>query len=275
MTEAAGQSYQERILRVLLHIQLNLDHQLDLEELARVACFSPFHFHRIFRAIVGETVMEHVRRLRLEHAAQRLRFSDRPVIDLALDAGYESHEAFTRAFSARFGLSPSSYRKMRRPVPADPPADVRLERFGPQRVAFLRHIGTYDQAAATWQKLMSWAVPRGLLGPSFLMLGIVHDAPEVTPEAKLRYDASLAVPDTVQPEGEIGVQEVAASEYAVLTHMGPYTTLPETYDRLFGDWLPLSSREPASLPAFERYWNSPYDTAPEDLRTDIYLPLLP
>ena len=119
------------------------------------------------------------------------------------------------------------------------------------------------------------AVPRGLLGPSFLMLGIVHDAPDITSEDKLRYDAALAVQDNVQPEGEIGIQEVPASEYAVLTHIGPYTTLPDTYDRLFGDWLPSSDREPASLPAFERYWNSPYDTAPDSLRTDIYVPLIP
>src|SRR6266853_3843414 len=110
----AGQSYQERVLRVLLHIQRNLDRPLELEELASVACFSPFHFHRIFRGIVGESVMEYVRRLRLEQAAQKLRFSDSPVIDVALDAGYESHEAFTRAFSARFGLSPSSFRKTRK-----------------------------------------------------------------------------------------------------------------------------------------------------------------
>jgi len=275
MNEGTQQSYQERLLRVLLHIQRNLDQPLELDELAGVAYFSPFHFHRIFRGMVGEPVMEYIRRLRLEQAAQKLRFSDRPVIDVALDAGYESHEAFTRAFSARFGLSPSSYRKTRRPAGDADVSDVRLEDFGPRRIAFLRHVGPYNQVGAVWQQLMMWAGQRGLLGPAPVLLGIVYDAPEVTAEAKLRYDAAVVVDDSVQPEGEIGIQEIARCQYAVIPHTGPYDTIQEDYDRLCGDWLPASGRETASIPAFERYLNTPYDTAPENLRTDIYLPLLP
>jgi AraC family transcriptional regulator len=275
MNEGTQQSYQERLLRVLLHIQGNLDRTLELEELAGVACFSPFHFHRIFRGMTGEPVMEYIRRLRLEQAAQKLRFSDRPVIDLALDAGYESHEAFTRAFTTRFGLSPSSYRKTRKTVCSADVPGVRVEDFGPQRVAFVRHVGPYDQVGAAWQQLMMWAGRRGLLGSVPLMLGIVYDAPDVTAEAKLRYDAALAVEDQVQPEGEIGIQEIARAPYAVIKHAGPYNTIQETYDRLCGHWLPSCGREPASIPVFERYLNSPFNAAPQDLRTEIYLPLLP
>ncbi len=272
---AKQQSYQERLLRVLLHIQRNLDQPLELDELAAIACFSPFHFHRIFRGMVGESVMEYVRRLRLEQAAQKLRFSDRPVIDLALDAGYESHEAFTRAFSARFGLSPSSYRKARKTSTSEDVPDVRLEEFGPKRIAFLRHVGPYNQVGPAWQQLMMWAGQRGLLGPTPVLLGVVYDTPDVTAEAKLRYDAAVVVEDSVQPEGEIGIQEIARCQYAVSPYVGPYDSIQQAYDRLCGDWLPASGREPASLPAFERYLNTPYDTAPENLRTAIYLPLLP
>src|SRR5690349_7233525 len=185
MNEGTQQSYQERLLRVLQHIQRNLDRPLELDDLASIACFSPFHFHRIFRGMVGESVMEYVRRLRLEQAAQKLRFSDRPVIDLALDAGYESHEAFTRAFATRFGLSPSSYRKAHKIGPSDDVPDVRLEEFGPKRIAFLRHVGPYNQVGPAWQQLMMWAGRHGLLGPAPMLLGIVYDAPEVTAEANL------------------------------------------------------------------------------------------
>ena len=275
MTEGTRQSYDERLLRVLLHIQRNLDRPLELEELAGIACFSPFHFHRIFRGMVGESVMEYVRRLRLEHAAQKLRFSDRPVIDVALDAGYESHEAFTRAFSARFGLSPSSFRRTRKIEGSGEVPNVRVAEFGPKRIAFLRHVGPYSQVGPTWQRLMMWAGQRGLIGPMPTLLGIVYDAPEVTAEANLRYDAALVVTDDIQPEGEIGIQEIEHCQYAVILHAGPYESIQQTYDRLCGDWLPASGREPASIPAFERYLNSPYDTAPENLRTEIYLPLVP
>ena len=273
--EGTRQSYEERLLRVLLHIQRNLDQPLELEKLAGIACFSPFHFHRIFRGMTGESVMEHVRRLRLEQAAQKLRFSDKQVVEVAFDAGYESHEAFTRAFSARFGLSPTSYRKAQKPAGSADVADVRLEDFGPKRVAFLRHVGPSNEVAPAWQKLMSWAGWRGLIRSAPMLLGIVYDSPDITSEAKLRYDAAMVVGEDVHGEGEIGIQEITAGQYAVLLHIGPYSNINQTYDRLFGDWLPSSGCEPASIPAFERYLNTPYDTAPENLRTDIYVPLLP
>jgi len=100
------ESYTERLLTVLVHIQNHLDEELSLDELAAVAHFSPYHFHRIFRGMVGESVREHLRRLRLERAALRLKHGSEPVTSVAFDAGYESHEAFTRAFAALFGVSP-------------------------------------------------------------------------------------------------------------------------------------------------------------------------
>ena len=102
MKSETQQTYQERILKVLVYIQNHLDETLSLEELAGVAHFSPYHFHRIFRGMVGESLMEHVRRLRLERAAHRLKFTDSPVTRIAFEAGYETHEAFTRAFRALF-----------------------------------------------------------------------------------------------------------------------------------------------------------------------------
>ena len=101
------QDYKRRMLRVLVHIQQHLDEPLALEDLAVLACFSPYHFHRVFKGMVGETLMEHIRRLRLERAASQLILSQKPVTDIAFDAGYESHEAFTRSFHALFGRSPS------------------------------------------------------------------------------------------------------------------------------------------------------------------------
>ena len=69
MKNSTLQDYQERMLRVLVHIQQHLDEELALEALARIACFSPYHFHRIFRGMLGESLQEHVRRLRLQRAA--------------------------------------------------------------------------------------------------------------------------------------------------------------------------------------------------------------
>jgi AraC family transcriptional regulator len=282
MRNGTVESYQERVQRVLAHIQNHLEGPLPLEELAGVAHFSPYHFHRIFRGMVGESVKEHVRRLRLERAARRLRFSAESVTMIALDSGYQAPESFTRAFEAMFGESPSSFRQSSRDftLPAregapGPPLEVRLQRIGPLRLAFFRHIGPYDEVGIAWGKLMSWAGRRGLLGPGMKMLGIVHDDYEITPPETLRYDAALPVDESVQPSGELGIQTLEPREYAIATHRGPYSTSGDTYARLAGEWLPASGRELLTAPALEIYRNSPFSTAPEDLLTDIHLPLAP
>jgi len=102
MRADSEQRYHERILRVQLYIQKHLDEVLSLEELARMACFSPVHFHRIFRGILGESVKEHIRRLRLDRAALQLKGTDEPVTRVAFGAGYQTHESFSRAFRAMF-----------------------------------------------------------------------------------------------------------------------------------------------------------------------------
>src|SRR5260370_39894448 len=109
MRETTIEDYQRRILKVLVHIQNNLDRPFSLEELATIASFSPYHFHRIFRGMVGESVKEHVRRLRLERAAHCLRFTGQPRTDIAFDAGYETHQALTPTFHSMFGASPPEF----------------------------------------------------------------------------------------------------------------------------------------------------------------------
>jgi AraC family transcriptional regulator len=276
------EDYHQRIVRTLVFIQDHLDEEIPLERVAAAAAFSSFHFHRIFRGLVGESLAEHVRRLRLERAALQLRRMDAPVTDIALGAGFESHEAFTRAFRAMFGVPPSEYRatlhygdpmSYQAPDYGEPPV-VEVREVPPTRIVFLRHVGPYSEVGATWMRLMSWAGMQGLLGPGMRMLGVVHDAPEITPPDKLRYDAAVAVSRPVQPQGEFGVMELAGGRYAVTTHRGPYETLSHTYHRLFGAWLPDSGHELRDTPAFEEYLNSPQTAKPEDLLTRIWLPLV-
>jgi AraC family transcriptional regulator len=297
MRSGSRQSYQERILRVLIYIQEHLGDAISLDELAAVACFSPFHFHRIFRGMVGESVMEHIRRLRLERAAHQLRSGGDPVTSIAFAAGYETHEAFTRAFHALFGMSPSRFRQLRRPLSqcrapsgvhyagdgrltrfqpflsGDSPVDVRIEFIPVMTVAFMRHVGPYQDVGATWGKLMSWAGPRGLLGGSSRILGLPLDDPEVTPPEKVRYDACIVVDPGFRPEGEVGLQEVGGGEYAVLTHRGPYRTVGETFALLCGQWLPASGREARSAPPLLIARNDGTGTRPENPAVDVCIPL--
>ena len=291
MKPTTERDYHERIVRTLAFIQEHLDDDLGLEGAASVAAFSSFHFHRIFRGLVGEPFKEYVRRLRLERAARHLKRLDVPVTQIAFEAGFETHESFTRAFGAMFGVPPSEYRAAHKPAPesasgthfddvagyhppgyGDPPP-VEVKELPPMRLVFLRHVGPYDQVGVTWGRLMNWAGMRGLLGPQMRLVGIVHDDPDVTPPDKVRYDAAVAVSRPVEPEGEFGVLDMAGGAYAVLTHRGPYEGLGKAYQRLYGAWLPKSGYELREAPAFEQYLNSPRDTKPEDLLTLIHVPV--
>jgi AraC family transcriptional regulator len=276
-----------------LYIQRHLDEELGLDELASAAAFSRYHFHRIFKALAGESLHDYVRRLRLERAALKLKRADGPIIDIALGAGFETHESFTRAFKDMFKAHPSEYRAAHQAAPDSPsgthwddvsgyrppnygePLPVEVKTLPPFKIVFLRHVGPYSQVGATWGRLMSWAGRRGLLGPQVRMLGIVHDDPEVTPGDKVRYDAAVVVSRPVEPEGEFGVTEIPDGEYAVFTHRGPYESLGETYKRFFGDWLPKNGREVRDAEMFEEYLNSPMNTKPENLVTSIHVPMAP
>jgi AraC family transcriptional regulator len=291
MKPSTEQDYFERIVRTLVYIQRHLDDELELENVASVAAFSQFHFYRIFRGLVGESLKEYIRRLRLERAALALKQHDGPITEIALSAGFETHEAFTRAFGAMFGVSPSAYRAAHQPAPESAsgahlddvsgyhppeygePLTVEVKELPAFRIVFLRHVGLYSQVGPTWGRLMSWAGMHGLLGAHTRTIGLVHDDPDITPADKVRYDAAVVVNRAVEPEGEFGITEIPGGKYAVFEHRGPYETLGKTYQRFFGGWLPKSGRELRDSEAFEEYLNSPLSARPEDLLTRIHVPL--
>lgn len=299
MTEDTLKDYRERMTRVLVHIDKHLDEPVSLDELARIACFSSFHFHRVFCGMVGETVKAYIRRLRLERAAGLLIYSHWPVTRLAFQAGYETCESFTRAFCAQFGQSPSQYRQQRRPSKTGMPErngrpgaergqrhsflfseersqmSVTIKNIPRRKLAFVRHTGPYAQCGAAWGKLCAWAGPRGLLGPGASFIGVCHDDPDVTAPENIRYDAGITVGEDIDGEGEIGTQYIPEGEYAVVVHCGPYERLSQTYAELMGGWIPEQGREMKLQASLEVYLNSPDNTPPEDLLTEVQVALLP
>jgi AraC family transcriptional regulator len=288
MRASTHESYRQRLLAVLLYIERHLDEDLPLEELAREAHFSPYHFHRIFRGMLGESVKGYVRRLRLERAAMRLAHTSQAVTRIALEAGYETHESFSRAFKVLFGVSPQGYREacrahgagfmtLERFAPQPPSGgnimEVRIERLPAQAVAFMRHVGPYAACGQTWQRLCAWAGPKGLLGARTLFLGVCHDDPEVTAPENIRYDACISLERALTPEGEVGVRDILGGEYAVARHKGPLENLKDSYAWLCGHWAPRSGREIKAAPSVEIYRNDPDSTPPEEILVDICVPL--
>lgn len=150
---------------------------------------------------------------------------------------------------------------------------VTVKNLQPIRVAFMRHIGPYNQVGKIWDRFTMLLGKEGLLGSAPQFIGISLDDPAVTPPDKTRYDACVAVDAKFRASGEIGVQVIPGGDYAVLTHFGPYEKLGQSYARLLGQWLPRSGRRLRATPCLELYFNSPENTDPEDLVTDIHAPL--
>jgi AraC family transcriptional regulator len=284
MSEPAFRSdYSVRLARVITWLTEHLDDTLDLARLADVACMSPYHFHRIYHALQGETVAATVRRLRLHRAGVELIAGSLPVRRIARRAGYGSQEAFTRAFKAAYRTPPARYRASFVPIPTPTATEGAMQtttayqatiRETPLlRVAALEHSGDYGQIGGTFQRLAAMAAGQGLLGVGTRYFGIYYDDPAATPTRSLRAEACLTVPSHWEPKGELKLLEIRGGRYSVVLHVGPFAELGRAYSWLFGEWLPGSGQEADDAPCVEEYLNDPRAVLPAELRTEVWLPL--
>ena len=302
--------YVARINRVIDFVEAHLHEELSLERLAHVACFSPFHFHRIFSAMMGETLQRFIQRLRLERAAsQLLTHEKRSVTEIALDTGFASSATFARAFKSEFGMSATDWRKTdpadrkmsktdrnsgKEPFGAPPyldategratmtnalKAQVEVKELTPQRIAYLRHVGPYqgdtELFGQLFGKLAMWAGPRGLLGPSATFVSVYHDDPGITDQSKLRTSVGVTVGDDVDVDGEIGAMVMAGGKYACARFRIDADQYAAAWAALMGGWLPDSGYQPSDGPPMERYLNQP-DQDPEGKHeVEICVPVKP
>ncbi|HOX77182.1 MAG TPA: AraC family transcriptional regulator [Bacteroidales bacterium] len=276
--------YFERINKVLVYIDRNLGEKMDLEMLASMAHFSPFHFHKIMRAYLRESLGSYIIRVRLDTAASLLIYSREPVSDIAYRIGYDTPAAFTKAFQKRFGTSPSDYRQNKGSLRLE---KVELSTFNfkamnlkpkikeikPIPVVYVHAIGDYNNVGPAWEKLAKFMKEKKLFSFGMDFIGVSYDDPSVTETEKLRYDACVTVKKEIRPEGEVGYKVLEGGLYAIFRHTGPYENFSKTYDQIYLNWLPESGYELRNEPPLEFYLNDPDRTLPENLKTDIYVPV--
>lgn len=245
--------YSSRINKVIDYINLNLSEELTLERLAGVANFSPYHFHRVFHTMAGETLNSYINRLRLERSAHKLRWNiNLSITEIALECGFSSSSAFTRAFKAYFNLSPTDYRVQfhknysyhtspvseHTPGTGSPeiqdhslepalyarlrgfPFNARVELLPAYHVAYIRLVGfqenTYNEnIAETFKRLEMWLRARDLFCPETLCIGLTYDDTEITQPDRCRYLCCFTVPPEAKPEGEVGIQDTPSGKYVV------------------------------------------------------------
>ena len=275
MDEDMLDRWRRRFERAASLLSGRLDDPPSLAELASAAAVSPFHFHRIWRALTRETIGQTILRLRMEASLELLLVKDASVTETATAIGFGTPQSFARAFRRHTGLTPSEHRNSQSSVAKKDAADMKVavDRRGEIMVVVLRREGkAYTDLNATFGEVWSWAEATDTLQHLQGIYGIPLDDPASVPVDKLRYDAGLALGVTSAPE-PFRVLRLPAGEFACLRHFGSYDGLEAATQYVVSEWLLSSGREPADFPVFHNFINDPDQTPVDELITDILLPL--
>ncbi|MBL8754577.1 MAG: helix-turn-helix domain-containing protein [Planctomycetes bacterium] len=291
--------YVARVNRAIDHVVTNLAGDVSLAAVAQAAHFSPFHFHRVWKSLLGETLGQFVKRQRLERALHLMSHDRaRTLTDVAFACGFASSSDFSRSFKQRFGVAPrafdlDAFRKSRRaeferahaaadgtprfttlPAGANPDGfAVTLRDLPPRTVAYVRVLDPFrslEVVADAYEHLRQWAEPRGYADRQWL--GYMWDEPEIVAMADCRYDAALVV-DDVRPSGRIGRLEFPAMRVAEVRIAGDIALEVRALDWLYGTWLPRSGYVPDDQPAFEAWLGRPFAHGVEHFTIACQLPV--
>jgi len=291
--------YQERVNRVLDHIGQHLDGDLSLTHLAGIGCFSPFHFHRIFQAVTGETLNTHVRRVRLERAALLMKTSPRKrITEVAIEAGFAGASEFSRAFKSHFGKAPSawdrrtplenskickapeglSYYSLEELENWGANVEVHVTRFGGFRYVYNRIFAPYGNSKLVdaYQALIQWLADRGTSYQDVTFIGMSLDDPSVTPSENCRYDMGVAFPPgTALPDSPSGltIRDLQPQDVASIHCVGDLGQVDRAWHYLYRVWLPSVAYEPADLPAMEVFVRLPEEIGWETFDLKAVIPV--
>lgn len=284
---------QMRINEMILYVQEHLEQRMTLEKLASVAGYSPFHIHRIFHAYVGETLGDFIQRLRMGRAVDALLRSQQSITDIAIQSGYQTPAAFTKAFRQLFQTTPSQVRKTgQRPEIVFNPLETIPELRRSKMEAEIRVLPTKKVLTVTRKGLIdknfnkaahdAFTVLTRFISTNRIWnsleegcLGICPDDGVEVPPEESRYIAGYFLKEGAQvwARGEVVEMEMPAGKVAVFFHKGPYETLWQTWNKIYRDWLPTSGEQLRDAYPYEVYVNEKGKVPTEELITEIYVPI--
>lgn len=294
MNTDAADAYRSRFRKVLDHIDAHLDADLSLDRLSAVAAFSKYHFQRQFSELFGIGVHKYVQLVRMKRAGYALAFRDQSrITDIALASGYESHEAFSRAFKKVVGQTPSEFRE--RPEwdpwyatyqrvtelrsehmkPSHRSENVSIVDFAATRIAVLEHHGDPARIGDTIRTFIAWRKQYGSPPSVSATFNLFYGGdPDDTEPQEFRLDVCAAIDEPLAPNA-FGVVErtIPAGRCAVLRHVGSDDTLAQTMRYLYATWLPASGEELRDFPLFAQRVRFFPDVPEHEAITDVFLPL--
>jgi len=278
--------YYERINKVLFYVNNHLNENLDLEKLAGISNFSVFHFHRIMKAYLNESLWSYIVRLRLDTAARLLKITENPVNDIAYSIGYESPSSFNKAFKKRFNVTPKEFRESKGFFNANgtfimPSKELVFLKLKPKikiikekELIYIQTKGLFSEnIGEAWTKLTKFISEYKLWTFNTEFLGVGYDSPQITERENCRYEACITVRKPVKPHGEIGYKTLPGGKYAIFRYKGPYENFDAVYGEIFNVWYPESGEMLRNVPSFEKYLTNPGKVKPENNITEIYIPI--
>ena len=275
--------YQKRVRTVIEHIHENPGAALTSDALAEVAHLSPYHWHRIYKSITGESAAATVKRCRMHTAAATLLRTDKPVVEVGASVGFPDVHSFTRTFKSHYGVAPGQFRSARAEVVEDVVDDTGIENLAYEKVKIVEsperrlvglwHYGDFMTIGVTFEKVMAQCAMAGLMSEQTQTIGVYFSDPDCVPEKHLRSFAGVVVARDVNTPDTLENYNTCAGNFAVLTHQGPYALLAQGYHWLYSNWLPASNKMVRDEPCCEVYLNNPVDTAQQELLTDICMPI--
>jgi AraC family transcriptional regulator len=260
---------QKRLFDVIYQAERNPAVDLSVAAMAERAGLSTYYFQRAFRSLTGESVKQYALRVRLQRAAFIIKWSNSPVIQVALDAGFETHAGFTKAFTRVYGKSPSAFREDAKTAPyihfLDGPQRlaevtalrasqliVRFEEWPTLTIASKRYIGNTLGMVGVWPSLTRLAQQHKLLTDGAICLGLHYDDWDPRIEHKYRYDAAIVVPDEFD-DGRVTISSIPGGQVAMLEFEGSLPQLDRTWWRFVNEWLPASGYQVRTQFVFDRY----------------------
>ncbi len=277
--------YIDSIQKTIDYIEANLKEELDINRAISESGYSLTHFYRIIQSFSGISLKDYIRNRRLSEAAVALRMSDTRIIDIAMEYDFQSQEVFTRAFLRLFGITPGQYRKSRESITLYEKLNARqlfmslnglsieptiiLERIF-QLVGITRtvHPGSAD-ISQLWREFHHSS--DSIVTPlnSDKLIGLCEYMPDITDDSEFSYMACKEVLSTDNLPMGMDAKIIPCTKYAVFTHSGTVDRLKETYDKIYGVWIPLTGSQLAEADTLEIYTLQ----SSNNYKLDIYIPL--
>jgi len=301
--EQLRKEYIRRINMAMDYIDENYNKNISLEDVAKAAYFSPFHFHRVFSTLVGETVHNFISRRRVEKAAVLvLRGYDYTISEIAEKNGFNSPAAFSRAFKKYYGVSASEMQNMTKSQYSKickveskncknkftiedyicnvqkifndmkKNTNVEVKEMPEFKVAYMRHTGDYREIGKVFEKLYMWMMKNGYTNKNTKGISVYHDDPKVTEPEKVRTSACFTVDKDFKPAGEVGVLTVKKGKYAVGHFEVTQTEFQDAWNYMCA-WTLENGYEEGDGDYYEIYYNNHEEHPDGKFIVDICIPV--